>query len=59
MERLAEATSLVTLSVFALVNLALLKLRWNGTSSKGIRVPLSVPILGLLTSLAMIAAALL
>jgi APA family basic amino acid/polyamine antiporter len=59
MERLAEATSLSTLSVFALINLALLKLRWTGAPSKGIRIPTWVPVLGLLTSLGMIAGAVL
>jgi APA family basic amino acid/polyamine antiporter len=56
-ERLAETTSLLTLAVFVIVNLALLKLRWAGAPSPGLRVPILAPLLGLLTSLAMIAGA--
>lgn len=61
LERLAELTSLVTLAVFATVNLALLKLRWDGKAPPpaAIRVPIWVPVLGLVTCLAMIAFALL
>lgn len=60
-ERLAEFTSLSTLVVFALVNLALLKLRWDGakTSSGVVTVPTFVPVLGLLTCLAMIVSSML
>ena len=55
-EKLAEFTSLATLVVFALVNLALLKLRWDGAKPQGgvLSVPTFVPVLGLLTCLAMI-----
>lgn len=60
LERLAEWTSLATLAVFAMVNLALLKLRLDGDPppAGSIRVPVVVPALGLLTCLAMIAVAL-
>jgi amino acid transporter len=56
-EQLAEGTSLATLIVFALVNLALLKIRLTRSHVKRsfVRVPLVVPILGLMTCLAMIA----
>ena len=61
LERLAEATSLATLIVFAMVNLALLKLRRDGATARpgSIRVPIAVPILGLVSCVAMIAFALL
>jgi APA family basic amino acid/polyamine antiporter len=60
-DRLAEFTSLATLIVFALVNIALLKLRWqDGKHRVGpIRIPIWVPAAGFLSSLAMIASALL
>jgi basic amino acid/polyamine antiporter, APA family len=60
-ERLAESTSLATLVVFALVNLALLRLRHKRLQSHGphLRVPIWVPIAGFATCLAMIASALL
>ena len=56
---LAESTSLATLVVFALVNLALLRLRYRGTRSAGphVRVPIWLPAAGLATCLAMIASA--
>jgi amino acid transporter len=59
-ERLAETTSLATLVVFALVNLALLRLRHRRVRSNGphVSVPVWVPAAGLATCLAMIAAAL-
>jgi amino acid transporter len=59
-ERLAEATSLATLAVFALVNLALLRLRHRRVRSNGphVSVPVWVPAVGLATCVAMIAAAL-
>ncbi len=55
-ERLAEFTSLATLIVFALVNLALLKLRWDGGKPRSgvVTVPILVPVLGLVTCLVMI-----
>ena len=58
-ERLAEGTSLATLVVFALVNLALLRLRHRRIYTDGphVRVPLWVPAAGLVTCLAMMAAA--
>lgn len=60
-QRLAEGTSVITLGVFALVNLALigLKRRQTGGDAGAYRVPLAVPVLGLVTSLAMLAAGLL
>jgi len=58
LEQLAEATSLATLMVFAMVNLALLKLRRDGAPPGRITIPIAVPILGLLSCVAMIAFAL-
>jgi basic amino acid/polyamine antiporter, APA family len=60
-ERLAEGTSLATLVVFALVNLALLRLRQRKvhTHAPHVRVPLWVPAAGLAVCLAMMAAAVL
>ena len=57
---LAEITALATLIVFALVNLALLRLRYLRTTSSAphITVPVWVPTLGLVTCAAMIASAL-
>jgi APA family basic amino acid/polyamine antiporter len=59
-DRLAEFTSLATLTVFAFVNLALLKLRWHDGKERigTIRIPIWVPALGFLSALAMIASAL-
>ena len=61
LERLAEATSLATLVVFALVNLALLRLRHRRVQTHGphVSVPVWVPAAGLATCVAMIASALL
>jgi amino acid transporter len=61
LERLAESTSLATLAVFALVNLALLRLRLRRVHTPGphVKVPIWVPIAGLVTCLAMVASALL
>ncbi len=60
-ERLAEWTSLATLLVFALVNLSLLLLRAGRVvaAAPHVRVPLWVPAAGLVTCLAMMAAAVL
>jgi APA family basic amino acid/polyamine antiporter len=57
---LAEITALATLVIFALVNLALLRLRYLRTTSSAphITVPVWVPALGLVTCAAMIASAL-
>jgi Amino acid transporters len=57
---LAESTSLATLAVFALVNLALLRVRHRRVQSHGphVTVPIWVPAFGLATCLAMIASAL-
>jgi APA family basic amino acid/polyamine antiporter len=59
-ERLAELTSISTLVVFAMVNLALLKLRWGGAKPRPgvLTVPLVVPVLGLVSSLVLIVSAL-
>jgi amino acid transporter len=63
LEWLAEFTSLSSLIVFALVNLALLKLRLSGRDMRRrrgqIRVPLLFPVLGLVSCLAMILSAIL
>jgi amino acid transporter len=61
LERLAEGTSVATLVVFALVNLALLRLRHRRVLTHGphVRVPLWVPAAGFVTCVAMIASALL
>ncbi len=59
-EGLAETTSLATLFVFALVNLALIKIRLGKTKAPpaALTVPVIVPILGLVTCFAMATAAL-
>jgi basic amino acid/polyamine antiporter, APA family len=61
LEKLAEATSLATLTVFALVNLSLLKIRLGGAPHlpDHFVVPLWVPAAGLVTCLTMMASALL
>ncbi|MGE3145011.1 MAG: APC family permease [Pseudorhodoplanes sp.] len=61
LERLAEGTSLATLVVFAFINLALIRIRCAGTPLPpgAVRVPAAIPVLGLLTCLAMIAGSLL
>ncbi len=60
-EELAEATSLATLFVFALVNLALIKIRLGKAKPAPavLTVPLIVPVLGLLTCIGMAAFSLL
>jgi amino acid transporter len=57
LEQLAESTSLATLAVFALVNLALLRLRYGRvrTDAPHVTMPVWVPAMGLVTCLAMIA----
>jgi amino acid transporter len=57
---LAEGTSLTTLAVFALVNLALLRLRYRGVPSSipHVTVPIWIPATGLVTCIAMMAGAL-
>jgi APA family basic amino acid/polyamine antiporter len=61
LEGLAESTSLATLVVFALVNLALLRLRYRRVPSNArhVRVPIWMPVVGLVTCVAMIGSALL
>ena len=56
---LAEATSLATLAVFALVNLTLLRIRFRRVASDAphVTVPIWIPALGLATCIAMIASA--
>src|SRR5690606_34749654 len=50
--RLAETTSLLLLVVFATVNAAAIRLKWQpGPPPAGFRVPLVVPVLGILTCL--------
>ncbi len=58
--RLAESTSLATLVVFALVNLALLRLRQRRVQSHGphFRVPVFIPAAGFTTCVVMIMSAL-
>ena len=60
-ERLAESTSVATLVLFALVNLALLGLRYRRVQSRAPHVNVSVWVFaaGFATSVAMIASALL
>ncbi|MGJ4993777.1 APC family permease [Bradyrhizobium sp. HKCCYLS3077] len=59
LERLAEGTSLATLTIFAIVNLCLLRIRVMhlGSDRALVRVPLWVPVLGLVTCLLMIISA--
>jgi len=56
---LAESTSLATLAVFALVNLALLRIRFRRVTSDAphVSVPIWIPAAGLATCIAMIASA--
>jgi amino acid transporter len=57
-ERLAEWTSVATLIVFALVNLALIQIQRKSGPSGGFTAPRWVPVTGLLTCLLMLATAL-
>ncbi|TPQ28205.1 amino acid permease [Bradyrhizobium guangdongense] len=59
LERLAEITSLATLMTFALVNLSLLRIRSEGVAPDRahLRVPLWIPLFGLVTSILMMASA--
>jgi basic amino acid/polyamine antiporter, APA family len=61
LEGLAESTSIVTLVVFALVNASLVRLHYRKirTEAPHVRVPTWVPVVGLITCVLMIAAALL
>jgi amino acid transporter len=58
-EKLAEGTSLATLTTFTLVNLSLLRIRSRRTQSTAphVRVPVWVPALGALTCVVMIGSA--
>jgi amino acid transporter len=60
LERLAEATSLFSLVIFALVDLALIviKLRDGPPPENTFEIPLAVPVIGLLACLGLLAAAL-
>jgi hypothetical protein len=60
LEQLAEATSLISLVIFALVDLALIviKLRDGPPAEATFEIPLSVPVIGLLACLGLLAAAL-
>ncbi len=60
-ERLAESTSIATLLVFALVNLALMRLHQTRAQSVNphVRVPIWVPVIGFAACLTLIAMALL
>ncbi|NPU66264.1 amino acid permease [Bradyrhizobium sp. 83012] len=59
LERLAEGTSLVTLTIFAVVNLCLLRIRARNVASPTghVRVPLWIPAIGLVTCMLMIISA--
>lgn len=55
---LAERTSQIVLLVFLVVNVALIRLKWRGEGGAGhFTVPLVVPVMGVLTSLALFATA--
>ncbi|MBV9956599.1 MAG: amino acid permease [Pseudolabrys sp.] len=56
--QLATATAIGTLAVFALVNLSLIRVRLREGPSRHVRVPLWVPIAGLITCVAMMGTAL-
>jgi amino acid transporter len=56
-ERLAEWTSIATLVVFALVNLALIRLQRTPTPPRGFAAPRWVPVAGLASCLLMLATA--
>lgn len=56
---LAEATSVVTLVVFGLINLALIRVRMREGHGPHLRVPIWMPVAGFLTSAAMIASTIL
>jgi basic amino acid/polyamine antiporter, APA family len=57
-DALAERTSQIVLLVFVLVNAALIRLKLRGDiRSKHFRVPISVPVLGVVTSLLLLATA--
>ncbi len=60
-EGLAESTSIATLIIFALVNIALVTIRYRRikTAHDHLHVPIWVPVAGLFTCLAMIASSLL
>lgn len=51
---LAQTTSLLVISVFMLVHLSLIRIKWRTPETTGIRVPLLIPILGFLFCLTLI-----
>lgn len=56
LERLAELTSQIILAVFALVNMALVLIKWRGEPAKEnvFTIPMVVPIVGAVTCLALL-----
>ena len=48
---LAKLTSFISLSIFSLINLALVRIKWRGVRSPGFNVPLWVPVCGFVFSL--------
>lgn len=52
---LAKLTSFISLSIFSLINLALLRIKRRGEPSPGFRVPVWVPVCGAVLSLVFIA----
>ena len=48
---LAKLTSFISLSIFSLINLALVRIKWRGPRSSGLNVPLWVPVCGFVFSL--------
>lgn len=51
---LAKVTSFIMLSIFALVNVALVAIKWRGSINDHFSVPIVVPVLGALTCLALL-----
>ena len=49
---LAKLTSFISLSIFSLINLALVRIKWRGELSPGLSVPIWVPVSGFVCSLA-------
>ena len=55
-EALAARTSQIVLAVFVLVNVALIRIKWRGTEAADtFRVPMVVPVLGVITSVSLFA----
>lgn len=51
---LAEATSYITLFTFGIINIALVRLRWNGALRTGRLIPIWIPVTGALGSFGMV-----